>query len=81
MTTEKSFTKQDTNIPFAKLQQLVVSSVQKQLNRLCKHASVPTFLECVAAIKIKICLYLQNTIKLVSGNIDFSLYFCQLSKG
>jgi len=24
-------------------------------------ASVPTFLECVAAIKIKICLYLQNT--------------------
>ncbi len=33
-----------------------------------KHASFPTFLECVAAIKIKICLYLQNKIKLVSEN-------------
>ncbi len=36
-----------------------------------KRASVPTVLECVVAIKIKICLYLQNKIKLVSENIGF----------
>ncbi len=39
-----------------------------------KRASVPTFLECVAAIKIKICLYLLNKIKLVSENIGIFLF-------
>jgi len=32
-------------------------------------SSLPTFWGCVAAIKIKICSYLQNTIMLVSENI------------
>jgi len=34
-----------------------------------KHVSVPTFLGCVAAFKIKISSYLRNTIMLVSENI------------
>jgi len=40
-------------------------------------------LECVAAIKIKTCLYLQNKINLVSENIGNILYvhFFQLNKG
>jgi len=43
---------------------------------------VPTYLEYVAAINIKICLHLQNTIKLVSENIgNLSLYVCQFNKG
>lgn len=31
--------------------------------------SVSTFVECVAGIKMKICLYLQNTINLECGKI------------
>ncbi len=40
-----------------------------------KHASVPFFLECVAA---KMCLYLQTTMKLVSENI-VNLFYVFLS--
>lgn len=45
MTTEKSYI-EDTNIPLAKLQHLVVSSVQKQLKSVIKrkdYVNMPLF--------------------------------------
>ncbi len=43
-------------------------------------APVPNNLECLAAINIKMCLYLQNTFKLVSKTLEILyLYFCQLN--
>ena len=35
-----------------------------------KHASVPTFFECVAGINFKMCLYLTSRIKFISKNAD-----------
>lgn len=34
------------------------------------HVSVPTILQCVAAIEIQMCLYFQNTIYLHTANIN-----------
>jgi len=45
------------------------------MERITKDASVPYLVECVAAIKIKTCLYLQNKRnKLVSENIGGNIF-------
>ena len=42
-----------------------------------KHASVPTFFECVADVNFWICLYLTNIIKYISENTE-NLFFVLL---